>query len=167
EQLVASAREVLGQIDILVCNAASNPHYGSMSTLSDEAFEKILRNNVIASHWLAQLVAPEMVARRDGSIIFVGSTGGFRGTDVIGGYNISKAAGFQLARNLAVELGPSNVRVNTIAPGLTRTDFARTLWEDEANLAKALVGTPLARLAEPEDIAGTAAFLASPAARYV
>ena len=167
QRLVTSAREFLGHIDILVCNAASNPHYGPMATISDEAFEKILRNNVLANHWLAQFVAPEMAARRDGSIIFVGSTGGFRGSSVIGVYNISKAADFQLMRNLAVELGPSNIRVNSIAPGLTRTDFARALWEDEDNLRKALAGTPLSRLAEPEDIAGAAVFLASPAARYV
>lgn len=167
EQLIAASREALGQIDILVCNAASNPHYGSLSSIPDEAFEKILRNNVLANHWLAQLVAPDMVARHDGAIIFVGSTGGFRGSKVIGAYNVSKTAGFQLTRNLAVELGPSNVRVNSIAPGLTRTEFARALWEDEGNLDEALAGTPLSRLAEPEDIAGAVAFLASPAARYI
>lgn len=167
ERLITESRAALGSIDILVCNAASNPHYGPMSTLTDEMFEKTLRNNVIANHWLCQLVAPDMLAKRDGSIIIISSMGGLRGTGVIGAYNITKAADFQLARNLAVEFGPSNVRVNCIAPGLIKTDFARALWEDEANLAKALAGTPLARIGEPDDIAGTAVFLAAPASRYL
>lgn len=167
EQLVDRGREALGSIDILVCNAASNPHYGPMSGISDEQFEKILRNNLMSSHWLSALVSPEMIARKSGSIILVSSMGGLRGSTMIGAYNISKAADFQLARNLAVEYGASGVRVNCIAPGLIKTDFARALWEDEANLAKALSGTPLARIGEPEDVAGAAIFLASDASRYV
>lgn len=167
EHLVEQARAALGHIDILVCNAASNPYYGPMAGMSDDAFEKILRNNVISSHWLAARVAPEMIERSGGSIILVSSIGGMRGSPVIGAYNISKAADFQLARNLAVEYGAGGVRVNCIAPGLIRTDFARALWEDEANLARALAGTPLARIGEPEDIAGAAVFLASDASRYM
>lgn len=166
-RLVASARSKLGAIDILVCNAASNPHYGPMSGISDEQFEKIFRNNVMSSHWLASLVSPGMIERRSGSIILISSIGGYRGSSVIGAYNISKAADFQLARNLAIEYGPHNVRVNCIAPGLIRTDFARALWEDEHNLSKALSGTPLGRIGEPEDVAGAAVFLASDAGRYV
>lgn len=167
EALVQRTGDALGPIDILVCNAASNPYYGPIGGISDEQFEKILRNNVLANHWLVQLVAPGMRARRDGAIIVVSSVGGLRGSPVIGAYNVSKAADFQLARNLAVELGPDNVRVNCIAPGLIRTDFARALWEDEANLAEALRGTPMNRIGEPEDIAGAAVFLASAAGRYV
>lgn len=167
EHLVEQARAALGHIDILVCNAASNPYHGPMAGMSDEAFEKILRNNVISSHWLAARIAPEMMARSHGSIILVSSIGGMRGSPVIGAYNISKAADFQLARNLAVEYGASGVRVNCIAPGLVRSDFARALWEDEANLARALPGTPLARIGEPDDIAGAAVFLASDASRYM
>jgi NAD(P)-dependent dehydrogenase (short-subunit alcohol dehydrogenase family) len=167
ESLVQRTGDALGPIDILVCNAASNPYYGPIGGISDEQFEKILRNNVLANHWLVQLVAPGMRARRDGAIIVVSSVGGLRGSPVIGAYNVSKAADFQLARNLAVEFGPDNVRVNCIAPGLIRTDFARALWEDEANLAEALRGTPMKRIGEPEDIAGAAVFLASDAGRYV
>lgn len=167
ERLVREGREALGQIDILVCNAASNPHYGPMSTLTDELFDKTLKNNIVSNHWLCQAVAPEMIARKDGSIIIIGSMGGYRGTAVIGAYNITKAADFQLARNLAVEFGASGVRVNCIAPGLIKTDFARALWEDPANLEKALSGTPLARIGLPEDVAGAALFLASDASRYV
>jgi NAD(P)-dependent dehydrogenase (short-subunit alcohol dehydrogenase family) len=167
EHLVAEARQALGSLDILVCNAASNPYYGPMAGISDDQFEKILRNNLLSSHWLSTMVSPEMIERRSGSIIFISSMGGLRGSAVIGAYNISKAADFQLARNLATEYGPHGVRVNCIAPGLIRTDFARALWEDEANLAKALTGTPLGRIGEPDDVAGAVVFLASDASRYI
>ena len=167
EQLVAKSREALGSIDILVCNAATNPYYGPMAGISDEQFEKVLRNNLLSTHWLVNMVVPEMTERKAGSIILISSIGGLRGTPVIGAYNISKAADFQLARNLAVEHGAEGIRVNCIAPGLIRTDFARALWEDEQNLARALTGTPLARIGEPEDVAGAALFLASDASRYV
>lgn len=167
ERLVAGARAAFGRIDVLVCNAATNPYYGPMPGITDEQFEKILRNNILGSHWLAQLVAPEMVARADGVIILISSVGGYRGSPTIGAYNLSKAADFQLARNLAVELGPHNIRVNCIAPGIVRTQFSRALWENETNLQAALRGTPLGRIGEPEDIAGAAVFLASAAGRYV
>ena len=167
ERLVAYARAEIGHVGVLICNAASNPFYGSMADISDEQFEKTLRNNVLANHWLSRLVLPEMIERREGVIIFISSIGGFRGSPVIGAYNISKAADFQLARNLAVEYGASNVRVNCIAPGLVRTDFAKALWEDPDTLARALGGTPLGRIGEPEDIAGAAVFLASRAGCYV
>lgn len=167
EQLCETARSAFGPIDILVCNAASNPHYGPMATISDEQFEKILRNNVMASHWLATMVAPDMIASGRGAMILISSMGGLRGSPVIGAYNVSKAADFQLARNLAVEYGAVGIRANCIAPGLIKTDFARVLWEDPDNLARALSGTPASRIGEPEDIAGTAVFLASDAARYI
>jgi NAD(P)-dependent dehydrogenase (short-subunit alcohol dehydrogenase family) len=167
EALVTHARQTLGPIDILVCNAAANPHFGPMSTIGDDQFEKILRTNLLSSHWLAQLVAPDMRERGGGSMIFVSSVGGLRGSNTIGAYNISKAADFQLARNLALELGGHGIRANCIAPGLIKTDFARALWEDEDNLAHALANTPLGRIGEPEDIAGVAVFLASDAARFI
>lgn len=167
EALVAAARKSLGPIEILVCNAAANPYYGPMAGISDEQFDKILRTNVMSSHWLAALVAPDMAAAGGGSIILISSMGGLRGSDTIGAYNISKAADFQLARNLAVEYGANNIRVNCIAPGLIRTDFSKALWEDEANLKAAMEYTPLGRIGEPDDIAGAAIFLASSAARYV
>ena len=102
-----------------------------MEGISDDQFEKILSNNVISNHWLVQEVAPSMRRRKGGSIIIVSSIGGMKGSTTIGAYNISKAADFQLARNLATEFGPDNVRVNCIAPGLIKTDFARALWEDQ------------------------------------
>jgi NAD(P)-dependent dehydrogenase (short-subunit alcohol dehydrogenase family) len=156
-----------GQIDVLVCNAASSPHYGSMATITDEQFRKILDNNVLANHWLITLVAPQMLARHDGSIILVSSVGGFKGSPVIGAYAISKAADFQLARNLAIEFGPHNVRINCIAPGLVRTDFARALWENPDTLRRSTARTPLGRIGEPDEIAGAAVLLASRAGSFM
>ncbi len=167
ERLVAETEVRLGPIDVLVCNAASNPHYGSILDIEDEVFRKILDNNLLSTHWLAQLVAPGMIARRDGAIIIVSSVGALRGSPVIGAYNVSKAADLQLARNLAVELGPHDIRVNCIAPGLIRTDFARALTEDAALLARHNQATPLGRVGEPHEIAGTALLLASSAGRFI
>jgi NAD(P)-dependent dehydrogenase (short-subunit alcohol dehydrogenase family) len=167
EALIAEARVAFGQIDVMVCNAASNPYYGSMNGISDDQFRKILDNNVLSNHWLIQLVLPEMVERRAGSIIVVSSIGGLQGSRVIGGYNVSKAADFQLVRNYAVEIGDHNVRINAIAPGLIRTDFARALWENPEAEKQVKRATPLRRLGEPRDIAGAAVFLASEAGAYV
>ena len=167
QNLVDETRRQLGKIDILVCNAASNPYYGPMGGISDDQFRKILENNVIANHWLIQMAAPEMIERRDGSIIIVSSIGGLKASGVIGAYNISKAADFQLARNLAAEFGPSQVRVNCIAPGLIRTDFARALWENPQTLQLVTMHTPMQRIGEPEEIAGAAVFLASRASTFM
>lgn len=165
--LVDETRRHFGRIDTLVCNAASNPYYGSLSGISDEQFLKILTNNIVANNWLIQMVAPEMIERRDGSVVIISSTGGLSGSSTIGAYNISKAADFQLVRNLAVEWGKHNIRVNSIAPGVIRTDFARALWEDPAAEAALNRHTPLGRIGEPEEIAGAAVFLASDASRFM
>ena len=167
QAMVDATNEAFGKIDIVVCNAASNPYYGPMEGISDEAFEKILQNNIISNHWLIQMCAPQMRERKDGAVIIVSSIGGLRGSPIIGAYNISKAADFQLARNLAVEYGKDNIRVNCIAPGLIKTDFARALWEDEGNLSRALAGTPMKRIGLPEEIAGAAVYLASAAGAYM
>jgi len=167
KHLVDSATQQLGKIDVLVCNAASNPYYGPQAGIEDDQFRKILENNVIANHWLINFTVPQMIERRDGSIIIVSSIGGLRGSPIIGAYCISKAADLQLARNLAVEYGPHNVRVNCIAPGLIKTDFAKALWEDPEALKKRTATTPLKRIGEPDEIAGAAVFLASPASSFM
>lgn len=167
ESLIARTTSELGPVDILVCNAASNPYYGPLGGISDEQFRKILDNNIVSNHWLVQLVAPGMIERKDGAIVIVSSIGGLMGSPVIGAYNISKAADMQLARNLAIEFGPHNVRVNCIAPGLIKTDFARALWENPTTYKAATGATPLKRIGDPDDIAGAALFLASAAGRYV
>ncbi|MEM7300707.1 MAG: SDR family oxidoreductase [Pseudomonadota bacterium] len=167
QALVDATVAEFGQVDSLVCNAASNPYYGPMDGISDEQFRKILENNVIANHWLTSMVTPQMKERKDGSIIVVSSIGGLKGSPIIGAYCISKAADLQLVRNLAVELGPHNVRANAICPGLIKTDFARALWENPDNLKMALCGTPMGRIGEPDEIAGAAVFLASKAGSYM
>ena len=167
QRLVDVTIAAFGQIDILVCNAASNPYAGPMGGISDEQFEKIFHNNVLANHWLIQMVAPQMVERKDGAILVISSVGGLRGNALIGAYNVSKAADMQLVRNLAVEFGPSNVRVNCIAPGLIQTDFARYLWENEEVLKVTVEPNPMKRIGQPDEIAGTAVYLCSKAAAYV
>jgi NAD(P)-dependent dehydrogenase (short-subunit alcohol dehydrogenase family) len=167
ERLITETQRLFGRIDILVCNAASNPYYGPQAGITDEQFRKILDNNILSNHWLVQYAAPQMIERRSGSIIVVSSIAGLRGNGIIGAYGISKAADMQLCRNLAVEFGPHNVRVNCIAPGLIKTDFARALWEDESRLAERTAGTPLRRIGEPDEIAGAAVYLASPASAFM
>jgi NAD(P)-dependent dehydrogenase (short-subunit alcohol dehydrogenase family) len=167
QAMVDETNKSFGRIDIVVCNAASNPYYGPMTGISDDAFTKILQNNIISNHWLIQMVAPQMRERKDGAIIIVSSIGGLRASPVIGAYNISKAADFQLARNLAAEFGADNIRVNCIAPGLIKTDFAKALWDNPETLKRALTGTPLKRIGEPEEIAGAAVYLASKAGAYM
>ena len=167
QNLVDTTMAAFGKVDVLVCNAASNPYYGPMAGITDDQFEKVLQNNIISNHWLMQMVLPQMVERKDGAIVLVSSIGGLKGSPIIGAYNISKAADFQLARNLATEYGKHNIRVNCIAPGLIKTDFARALWENPDNLKRSLASTPMARIGEPEEIAGAAVFLASKAGAYV
>ena len=167
QALVDQTVQQLGPVDVLVCNAASNPYYGPMAGIIDEQFRKVLDNNIVSNHWLINMVAPGMMQRRHGSIVIVSSIGGLRGSPIIGAYCISKAADMQLARNLAVEFGPHNVRVNCIAPGLIKTDFARALWEDPAALAERNAETPLRRIGEPDEIAGAVAYLASDASTFM
>lgn len=167
QMLVDETRSRFGKIDILVCNAAVNPFYGSMQDVPDSAFEKILDSNIKSNHWLCQMVLPEMVERKDGVIIIISSVGGLHGSAVLGTYAISKAADMQLARNIAVEYGPHNIRANAIAPGLIRTDFARALWENPDTLKAVTANASLRRIGEPEEIGGTAVFLASKAGSFL
>ena len=167
QHLVDETRRAFGRIDVLVCNAASNPYYGPQEGIADKQFRKILDNNIVSNHWLISMVVPEMRERGDGSIIIVSSIGGLRGSPVIGAYCISKAADMQLARNLAHEYGPHGVRVNCIAPGLIKTDFAKALWENPDTLKLVTRGTPMRRIGEPHEIAGAAVFLASPASTFM
>jgi NAD(P)-dependent dehydrogenase (short-subunit alcohol dehydrogenase family) len=167
EALVAKTRDHFGAVDVLVCNAAVNPYYGPLSGLTDEAFDKVMQTNVRSNLWLANLVRGDMAAKRDGVIIIVSSIGGLKGTEALGIYAISKAADFQLARNLAIECGPDNIRVNCIAPGLVRTDFAKALWENPKLLEQTEKRTPLRRIGDPDDIAGAAVFLASRAGSWM
>jgi dehydrogenase/reductase SDR family member 4 len=167
EALVAATRAKWGGIDIVVCNAAANPYFGPLTGIPDDAFDKILANNLKSVVWLAAMTLEGMVQRGGGSFIVVGSIGGLLANTVIGAYGVSKAAAHHLVRNLAAEWGPKNVRVNAIAPGLVKTDFARALWEDPKRAAERIAATPLRRLGEPRDIGGIAVFLASEAAAFI
>ncbi len=156
-----------GGIDILVCNAAINPYFGPSAGIPDEAFDKIMASNIKSNHWLANMVLPGMAARGGGAVVIVSSVGGMIGSNLIGAYCISKAADMQLARNLAVEWGARNIRVNCIAPGLIRTDFARALWENPDILKTATGRYPLQPIGAPAEIAGAAVFLASAAGQFM
>ena len=167
DALVDRTLDAWGRVDILVCNAASNPYFGPLAGLPDEVFAKIMHNNVLANLQLARRLAPAMIERRDGAILIISSIGGLRGDPMLGAYNMSKAADMQLVRSLAAEYGRGNVRVNGIAPGLVKTDFARALWDNPGILQRIEERTPLGRIGDPDDIGPLAAFLCSSAASFI
>ena len=165
--LVDRTLDTFGDIDILVCNAAVNPYFGPSADISDEAFNRTIETNVRSNFWLCNMVISEMDNIKGGSITIISSIGGLRGRPLIGAYGISKAADMQIARNLATEYGPKNIRANCIAPGLIRTDFARALWENEKILSERTASTPLRRIGEPDEVAGAVVFLASDAGAFI
>ena len=167
QNLVDTTMEKWGKIDILVCNAAANPFYGSLMDIPDELFDKTMETNVRSNVWLSNMVAPQMIERKDGAIIITSSIGGLKGDANLGVYAISKAADMQLARNLAVEWGPHNIRVNCIAPGLVRTDMARALWDNPDTYKRVCATAPLQHIGEPDEIAGAAVFLASSSGSFM
>ena len=167
QRLVDTTLQTWGRIDVLVCNAATNPVYGPTSELTDDAWDKIMDTNVKGTFWLSTMVLPQMAERGEGAVIMLSSIAGLRGNTVIGTYGVSKAAEAALARNLAAEWGPKGIRVNAIAPGLVRTDFAKALLDDPERVRRAAEKTPLRRIGEPVDIAGLAVFLAAPASAYI
>src|SRR5258708_2084654 len=167
EALIKGTEKHYGRIDILVCNAAVNPYYGPLLDIADEAFDKIMASNVKSNIWLCSLAIPAMAERGKGSVVIISSIGGLRGSTVIGAYGISKAADFALCRSLAGEWGPQGVRVNCVAPGLVKTDFARALWEDAERLKRRCATTPLRRIGQPDEIAGAVAYLASDASTFM
>jgi NAD(P)-dependent dehydrogenase (short-subunit alcohol dehydrogenase family) len=156
-----------GRIDIVVCNAGANPHFGPSASITDEAFDKIMHTNLLSNLWLSNMTLPAMAQRKDGALIIVSSVGGFVGSSMLGAYCLSKAADMQLARNLAVEWGPHNIRINCIAPGIIRTQFSRALWADPARAAAFARANPLRRLGDPDDVAGIAVLLASRAGAFI
>jgi NAD(P)-dependent dehydrogenase (short-subunit alcohol dehydrogenase family) len=166
QRLVDETKKSLGPIDVLVCNAAVNPHFGPSQDIPDSAFDKVMASNIRSNHWLCQMTIPSMAERGGGAAIIISSIGGLKGSGMLGAYGISKAADMQMARNLAVEWGPRNVRVNCIAPGLVRTDFAKALWENPSIYEMTVRTYPLRRIGEPHEIAGAAVFLASGAGSF-
>ena len=167
ENLIAETRKQLGPVDVLVLNAATNPYYGPTDKMPDEVFTKIMQNNILSNIWLINLCVPDMRAKKDGSVIIVSSIGGVRASTVIGAYCISKAADMQLARNLACEYGKHNIRVNCIAPGLIKTDFAKALWDNPETLKASTARSPLLRIGIPDEIAGAAVLMGSAAGDFM
>ena len=167
QNLVDTTVKKWGGIDSLICNAAVNPYYGPAIDMSDEAYDKVMNSNVRSNFWLCNMVLPQMAQRGGGSIVIVSSIAGLLGSTTIGVYGISKAADMALARNIALEWGPKNIRANCIAPGLVKTDFAKALWDNPETYAHTVKAYPLRRIGEPDEIAGAAVFLASPAGSFM
>ena len=166
-ELVIKTRELFGKIDVLICNAATNPFMGSMLDMPSEKFDKVMNNNIKSNQILCNLVLPEMIDREDGSIIIISSIAAIKGSPILGAYNISKAADVMIVKNIAAEFGHKNIRANSIAPGLIKTDFAKALWENPEILKSVLGSTPMQRIGEPDEIAGVAVMLASEAGNYI
>jgi NAD(P)-dependent dehydrogenase (short-subunit alcohol dehydrogenase family) len=157
-----------GRIDVLVNNAATNPHFGPLMTADDAAFDKTFEVNVKGYLNLARAVAAHLVERSaPGSLLFVASVVGIVAAPFQGIYGMTKAAVISMTRTLAVELGPSNIRVNAIAPGLVDTRFASAIVTNHDLSSHVVARTPLRRIAHPDEIGGAALYLASDAASFV
>ena len=167
QKLVDETNGKFGPVDILVCNAAVNPAFGPSKDITEEQIDKILNCNLKANHFLSHMCLPQMVERGGGAVVIISSISAFLGSPGIGMYGVSKAADLAMARNLAVEYGPSNVRINCIAPGIVKTYFAEALWKDPKIEAAVTKSIPMRRFGEPDEIAGAAVFLASDAARWM
>ena len=151
----------LGSITTLVSNAGVNSFFGSMSEIDDESYDKTMNTNVKSNHWLIKMVSPFMKESGGGSIMITSSIAAFDASETLGTYSISKLAVLGLVRNYASELGPSNIRVNAICPGLVKTDFSKLLWENPDAEKATSQRMPLRRLGEADDFMGVAVFLAS------
>ena len=159
--------EKLGKVDILVLNAASNPYYGPLAKITDEAFDKIMNNNVKSNLWLSNMVLPKMAETGGGKAIVISSIAGIKGSDVLGAYSISKTADLGLVRSLAVEWGPKNITVNALCPGIIKTDFAKALWDNPEILESVEKNAPLKRIGTPDEVAGAAILLASSSGSFI
>ena len=167
DALVARTVEHFGDIDVLICNAGVGGPFGAMGDTGSTARAALFAVNLEHPLHLATRVAPLMAARGGGSIVLTASIAGLRGNAKLGLYGITKAALMQLARNLAVEWGPSGVRANAIAPGLIRTGWADAILSSPEASAARLQQTPLRRVGEPWEVAAAALFLAGPGAEFI
>jgi NAD(P)-dependent dehydrogenase (short-subunit alcohol dehydrogenase family) len=167
ETLVARTVEVYGRLDIVVNNAATNPHFGPLLSADEGQWDKILDTNAKAAFRVCKATVPHLEAQGGGKIINLASLAGLQPSPGMGLYGISKAALIMLTQQLAMELGPANIQVNAIAPGVVKTRFSRLLWTTPQIADPLLARMPLGRFGEPEDVAGLALYLASPASDYV
>lgn len=166
-RLVKGAIDRFGRIDILVCNAGIAPHLGPLAEARDDEYRSTLDVNLRSAWKLTSLVTPAMVERRDGVVVLISSIAGVRGNKALGLYSLSKAAVAALARNIAVELGPYNVRANALSPGVVTTEFAKGLTDNAEFVARRVAQTPLRRFGTPDEIAAAAVFLASPGGAFI
>ena len=167
QALVDRTEAKWGRVDLLVCNAARFPAAASMAKMPEEEFRATLEANVLSSQRLCQRVLPGMVERGHGRIIVIGSIAGIQGSSKFGTYALSKAAEMQLVRNVAAEFGRHGIRANAVAPGVIRTDMSSGLWTSAERLAAHNARNPSGRIGEPDEIAATVVFLASPGASYI
>ncbi len=165
--LIDATLAAYGTIDVLVCNAAVNPYFGPLATIPDDAYDKIMDSNVRSNLWLCNMVYPVMAEQGGGAIVMISSIAGLKGSKQLGAYGLSKAADSQLARNLAVEWGHKNIRVNAIAPGIIKTDFAKALYGKQETERYVTAQYPLGRLGEVDDVSGVAVLLASRAGSFI
>jgi NAD(P)-dependent dehydrogenase (short-subunit alcohol dehydrogenase family) len=159
--LVEKTVATWGKVDILVNNAATNPHFGPLFDAEDSMWQKTIEVNIMGNVWLCQQVVPIMRDNGGGSIINVASIAGISPGQMQGIYSMTKAAVISLTQTMAMELGNDGIRVNAIAPGLIQTRFARALWENETLAKQVNEQTPLGRIGQPEEIAAIALWLAS------
>ena len=155
-----------GRLDILVNNAATNPHFGTALEADDSYWRKTIEVNLMGNVWLTQAAVEQMRAGGGGKIVNVASILGLNPGRYQGIYSVTKAGVISLTKTLATELGPDNIQVNAIAPGLVKTRFAQALWANDDLLAQVLARTPVGRIGQPDDMAGIALFLASSASDY-
>jgi NAD(P)-dependent dehydrogenase (short-subunit alcohol dehydrogenase family) len=167
QKLCDVSYEKLGKVDILVLNAASNPYYGPLAKITDEAFDKVMNNNVKSNLWLSNMVLPKMAETGGGKAIVISSIAGIKGSDVLGAYSISKTADLGLVRSLAVEWGPKKITVNALCPGIIKTDFAKALWDNPEILESVEKNAPLKRIGTPDEVAGAAILLASSSGGFI
>lgn len=166
-RLVDGTLAELGGIDLLVCNAGITGKPGPFASIDMDDYDRVMALNLRSQVVLTGLALPHIAARGGGSVILMASISALRGNGAINAYALSKAGVAQLARNLAVEWGPRNVRVNAIAPGFIRTELSAPLLADEAFMTRRMQMTPLRRPGEVEEVAGAALFLAAPAGGFV
>lgn len=164
--LVDKTVEHFGTVDIVVNNAATNPHFGTVLDAEDSYWQKTIEVNVMGNVWLSQASVKVMRENGGGKIINVASIAGLNPGQFQGIYSATKAAIISLTKTLAMELGSDNIQVNAIAPGLVKTKFAQTLWDNDQLLEQVIAQTPVGRIGQPNDIAGLALFLASPASDF-
>ncbi len=161
QALVKATIDSFGRVDILVNNAATNPHFGTLLEAEDSLWQKTIEVNIMGNIWLTQAVTRHMKVQGGGKIINVASINGLRPGRMQGIYSMTKAAIISLTQTLAMELAGDNIQVNAIAPGLVQTKFASAIWENEDLLGEIINRTPAGRIGQPDDIAGIALYLAS------